>query len=199
MSWTIETPQEDAKTKLNSAVDEALNKDILLFCASDDHGNLNKIPYPASIDKRIFWIGSATALGRPNDETQTGVMFIAPGTDDMHEAPYGDSLSPTKPRVGSSIATARCAGLAALILQCILLAPDGYSRNQIRKEGNMRKSFARMTGDQTDQRKYLRVWDVFKEAKKRAGIEDEFNIISYVASTFLKDVPVEEINVRKSF
>ncbi|KAI9689796.1 MAG: hypothetical protein M1822_009678 [Bathelium mastoideum] len=188
MSWTIETPQEDAKSKLTSAVEEALRKDILLFCASDDQGNLNSIPYPARIDPRIFWIGSATALGTANDETQKTVTFIAPGTEEVQEQRRGQRLSFAKPRVGSSIATARCAGLAALILQCILLSPEAYQRDQVRKEGNMRKMFKRMTGDQSGHCKYLRVWDVFTEAKMNAGIEDEFEIIRYAASTFLKDV-----------
>jgi hypothetical protein len=189
MSWTIESPEETAKTELESVVKAALDANILLFCASDDQGNLNNMPYPACIDERIFWIGPATALGKPTDNAQKGAMFIAPGAEG--ETPQENSDS-RKPRVGSSIATARCAGLAALVLQCILLAPDGYSRSQVRKEEWVRKMFNRMTSNgrsnQNKTYKYLRVWKVFDEAKRSVPMDKDFNIIKCVADAFLKDV-----------
>jgi hypothetical protein len=198
MSWTIENPEETARADLETVVKAALDENILLFCASDDQGNLNNMPHPACIDERIFWIGPATALGKPTDNAQKGNMFIAPGAEG--ETSEGENSSSRKPRVGSSIATARCAGLAALVLQCILLSPDGYHRTQVRKEEYVRNMFNRMTGnrrgEQNKKYKYLRVWKVFSDVKPTGDGDRDRSIIKGVADTFLKDV--DEVSIRKS-
>jgi hypothetical protein len=192
MSWTVEKPEDSAGKALKDAITTALNEHILLFCASDDQGDLNNMPYPARIDPRIFWIGPATALGRPTDSSQKEVMFLAPGTEDSVE---GDTDF-EKPRVGSSIATARCAGLAALILQFILLAPDNNGRKHIRKEKHMRSMFERLTKDQKGEsngnHKYLRIWGVFEEAKIDKASDEELQFIKRVAEIFLKFVDVHK-------
>ena len=193
MSWTIETPAEGDEALLRHAVTKALDADILLFCASNDQGNLSDIPYPARIDQdKIFRIGSATALGNPDAATQKSVMFIAPGSDEVKQTSHSEDMGFARPRFGSSIATARCAGLAALILQCIVLTNGTHSKRDLRKHPNMQSMFARMVEHNYSggNSKYLRVWEVFEVAKAKAalGADEEGNVIRAVASEFMRMV-----------
>jgi hypothetical protein len=211
MSWTIEKPEEPALQDLQYAVSSALGAGILMFCASNDQGDLTGIPYPACIDeKRIFRIGSATALGHLDGKTQKNVMFIAPGGSEpkavvtqrqqQHQAGNaagGDDLGFASPLSGSSIATARCVGLAALILQCVMLRHPTCPKAKVREPWIMRGMFERLTkvkeGDVVDG-KYLRVWGVFEEARQSAqlGKDLERDIVHNAAHQFVHTIPLNK-------
>jgi hypothetical protein len=193
MSWSIEDPDSLGLQALKEAVRLALGDNILLFCASNDQGNLTDIPYPAKInEKSIFKIGSATALGHRDLATSEAVDFIAPGSESAEPAPREAGLGFAEPLSGSSIATARCAGLAALVLQCIVLStdPKKVPREEVRTHANMKSMFESMVNIK-DKDKYIRVWEVFDKSvdKAESGEDLEWNIIFTAANEFLKKVP----------
>jgi hypothetical protein len=209
MSWTIEDPAESALGDLQKAISTALNAGILMFCASNDQGDQKvEPPYPARLDKeRIFRIGSATALGKLDEKTESNVMFIAPGgSDDEHQhqphqagslnAASGNDPGAASHRRGSSIATARCAGLAALILQCVMLRHPTCDKAGVRKPGIMRGMFERLTKEKEEDAvgKYLRVRGVFEGARQSAqlGMNLERDIVYNVANDFVHTIPLKE-------
>ncbi|OTA62828.1 subtilisin-like protein [Hypoxylon sp. EC38] len=187
ISWTIEEPEE--KDLLKTAVNKALGQNILLFCASNDLGNLSNIPYPAAINpEKIFKIGSATELGLREDKTQKRVDFVVPGSEVTKRLADENDQGFAGPRSGSSIATARCVGLAAVILQCVELF-QLHNKDNPRKIEHTYENMNSMLGrlvDKDDDHHYLRVWEVFDEAMQKAevGENHEWNIISMVASVF---------------
>jgi hypothetical protein len=191
MSWTIETPEE---TKLlENAIGAALDEEILLFCASNDQGNLTDVPYPAKAAgtkiSKIFKIGSATVLGLRDMAAQDSVDFIAPGAEFVKRTLHDDDQGFAGPRSGSSIATARCAGLAAVILQCIMLIQTDYTKKSVRTHNNMVAMLKRLVDD-NDKDNYLRVWKVFEVALEKAKLDKnyEWNVISTVANLFITRV-----------
>ncbi|KAF4631245.1 hypothetical protein G7Y89_g6885 [Cudoniella acicularis] len=139
MSWSIEDPGA-GDGELKTAVEEAIGADILLFCASNDQGNLTtEPPYPARYYKeKIFTIGAATVLGLKDSAAEKHVNFIAPGAEFLKDTSQTNELPGVEPRTGSSIATARCAGLAALMLQCIVIGSK-FSKKGVRAHDKMFK------------------------------------------------------------
>ncbi|KAI1420270.1 hypothetical protein F5Y12DRAFT_791763, partial [Xylaria sp. FL1777] len=190
MSWTIEHVDTDAEAKLKAAIDKAIDKNILLFCACDDQGNLSDHPYPARTAKdEIFKIGSATMLGTRHKGTNEGFFdFIAPGSEDTSQAGSTTGVAVSaKPRFGSSIATARCAGLAAMILQCLTLMynPGQLEKSAMRKRGNVKSMFNKMV-DENDKNKYIKVWNILDNAINHAEMTDlEGSAIANVAREFI--------------
>lgn len=189
MSWTIATVDTEANKALQEAVSNARNEGILLFCASDDQGNLSDLPYPAKASKDSFFkIGSATRLGNRDKATAESVNYIAPGLEhasciaEEKQLGYPDAL------YGSSIATARCAGLAAMILQCVVLLcrPENLPKSTVREHANMEKMLNTMV-ESKDGNKYIKVWKVFEKAMNTAttGSDVEGAVIANVAREFL--------------
>lgn len=193
MSWSIEAPNEDAVKPLKDAIDLAVKADILLFCASNDQGRTGQdISYPAKFDVKIFTIGSATALGNADERTQKSVKYIAPGADDLGQVVHGEEPGSSKPVFGSSIATARCAGLAALILQSVMLVCFfRYPKSKIRNHENMKAMFDLMVDREHDkENNYLGVWSVLEVAKGRAEFVkiEEWTVIHTVAMAFCREM-----------
>lgn len=206
MSWTIENVEELAKVRLDKAVREAHEAGILLFNACDDQGNMSGHSHPAKDNKGyMFKIGSATQLGiRHKTTTETLFDYIVPGLEEARHIPDSSTrTAPGKPLFGSSIATARCAGLAAMILQCIVLVyePTVWGKSQVRTRDNMSKFFDHMVKKE-DKNNYIRVWEVFEEAMNQSStgkdlkgniIKDlEGNIIKIVAAEFMKQLTWEQ-------
>lgn len=192
MSWTIENVEDEARTRLETAVSDAAAAGILLFCACDDQGNMSDHPYPAKNNQnKVFKIGSATTLGiRHKGTNKTFFDYIAPGSGEVRHVPDNPRLTaPEKPLFGSSIATARCAGLAAMILQCMVLVcpPDVWHKSEIRKHDNMKKMFDRMVEKQ-DTNNYIKVWNVFETAMNQSAVgnDPEGNVIKTVAGEFMR-------------
>lgn len=130
MSWTIPKTKENADdiAKLESAIQDAAEEGILMFCAASDEGVNPEQTFPAAgREKRLFKIGAATEEGtkwkwvgkNPHD-----VDFIFPGHNVVLER-YSErepSLENANGLTGSSVATALAAGLAALVLYCVQLS-----------------------------------------------------------------------------
>ena len=185
MSWSIENPEETEL--LATAVERALKERILLFCASNDQGNLTDNTYPSRIcPEKIFKIGSATHLGHRENTAQRNVDFVAPGVESAIQSIHGDDIGFSGLRSGSSIATARCAGIAAAILQCIMLCQEDHPKDHVRTHANMTQMLKKLV-DEGDRHCYLRPWKVFKEAMRNAKMEDEYewNVIRIAARVFM--------------
>ncbi|KAF8454408.1 peptidase S8/S53 domain-containing protein [Terfezia claveryi] len=126
MSWTIKVPKTVKKdsvrqqiARLNSALQTADSKGIILFCATSDNGtheNPKRI-YPGAIGMQrsagsevILRIGAANINGL-DLYPGTPADFLFPGED----VPLGSDLGGYA--IGSSVATANAAGFTALLLQ----------------------------------------------------------------------------------
>lgn len=126
MSWTITPPSNETESEqhdlreLESAIMEASQANILMFCSASDEGANHAATFPSkALPGKIFKIGGADANGGLYDRVGdiSVVDFILPGqlvaSEDWTEsAPSKNHWS------GSSVATALAAGLAALILYC---------------------------------------------------------------------------------
>lgn len=132
MSWAIERTENNSEAlkDLAAAIDEAHQKNILMFCAGNDRGlsSYYNESYPANCG-HVFCIGAATATGERSVWVRDSeVDFLFPGDNVMVEAmdislPLGNLVS------GSSLAAALAAGLAAQILYCVeIAAPESLTR-----------------------------------------------------------------------
>lgn len=175
MSWTIDVPENENQDvrDLKTAISEAAEANILMFCAASDKGAKHTSSYPSKATNNIFTIGAADASGIMASYVGdiNSVDFIFPG---KKVEPEGLGEAPTKDVdywTGSSVATALAAGLAALILYCaqirLLRAPATQKEKArrdfqaLKKHEKMLQAF-KMIGPTTASRgKYLAVWEVF--------------------------------------
>ncbi|KAK2010069.1 hypothetical protein LZ32DRAFT_589032 [Colletotrichum eremochloae] len=126
MSWTIPVPPEGSKEKqlLDSVLEKACSRNVLMFCSSPDQISATK-HYPSAFRRsRFFLIGAAHDdgsayghAGKDNDFIFPGVNVNTSGGASL-PAFLADKMSSSKELTGSSIATALAAGLAAMITYC---------------------------------------------------------------------------------
>jgi hypothetical protein len=156
MSWAIESSRSASDIlEFHKAVKEAEEKDIIMFCAFSDQGNVSSTDCFPSEFTETLTVGAATALGHPctwvNKEL---VQLLLPGEHIIIEA---NPTSPSKPESGSSMATALAAGLAALLLYITqLVKPDAYE--QLRKPKEMKDRLMKVGGTE----KYIPAKDLFR-------------------------------------
>jgi len=102
-------------TNLDTAIQEAKQKNILMFASASDQGEAdrNKDIYPASCDS-VITIGSGASDGDPATGVRLDqVDYLIPGEEIKVTDDHENTIS------GSSVSTALASGLAALILHCI--------------------------------------------------------------------------------
>ncbi|KAI1825479.1 hypothetical protein F4861DRAFT_501270 [Xylaria intraflava] len=172
MSWTIETPVtgNEEMESLKSAVREAANKDILMFCSTSDQGSSTKDNcYPGDFEGCIK-IGGATdtgeALAWVNAEK---VHFLLPGKNVPFASNEGKVVSFES---GSSVATAAASALAGLLLfsTWLLDQDDKYLQDQ----KNMQEAFKNMS-NLSPKDKFPRVQEHFDISFKRELARQEAN------------------------
>lgn len=126
MSWTITPPSNETESEqqdlkeLESAIMEASQANVLMFCSASDEGANQTATFPSkALPGKIFKIGGADANGGLYDRVGdiSMVDFILPGQLVASEDLTDSALS-KQYWSGSSVATALAAGLAALILYC---------------------------------------------------------------------------------
>lgn len=157
MSWAIDdnVPSE-IKKSLSQVIREAIDANILIFCANPDKGAeyANNLTYPYHLEKeRIFCIGAAGRNGKRwdwIDARDKSCTYLLPGVDlDIHmetkqpgqpvviqpsplissETPLlGRPLRERSKQSGSSLACALAAGLAAMILHCSRVSGANYKQ-----------------------------------------------------------------------
>lgn len=186
MSWTIEKNEErneeknEKKTtalgRLDHALREAAEKNILMFCAARDEGleQPKAVPYPAASEtKRIFVIGAASPSGAASTwVNESAVQFLFPGTELRESRPL--LMPPELPSVdGSSSATALASGLAGLLLN--ILSTDTTKKwDSQRRKGRYEKISNILNNIKSD-KNYVQVWDLFDKFtnRKESGKESE--------------------------
>jgi subtilisin family serine protease len=188
MSWTIERTDTNEKgiAELEKAIELAASEGILMFCAATDQGAYIDNSYPAaSSTKKLFKIGAAEAsgtaikwLGDPR-----AVDFIFPGHNVVKERPGDVPIDKHTSLTGSSVATALAAGLAAVILYTVqvgALTPTDRARHKgvtmddfraLKKHKRMRDAFLDIGTTDGSEKKYIAVWQRFKDAVKKSETE----------------------------
>jgi hypothetical protein len=200
MSWTIERTEQNTKgiNQLEKAIELAANEGILMFCAATDQGGYRNHSFPfASSTKRLFKIGAAEASGTALKwlGDQRAIDFIFPGHNVEPRASDGPLDKHGREHTsltGSSVATALAAGLAAVILYSVqvgALNPTARAKlkgvtmedfRALRKHDQMKEAFLEIgTTDESD-KKYIAVWERFKEAVKKSKTQEPDTLIDIV-------------------
>lgn len=210
MSWTLEPPDdEDVKTELEKAIQEADKANILMFCSALDQGAKTADTYPSKVTQRIFTIGAAGPQGETvsfvgNPEK---VDFTFPG-DKVEIMDGGDSKTTSssatggdlakKPVTGSSVATALAAGFAALVLYCVqirlLRVQSEKDKAQVRQYFSalknyeqMKKAFQKTIGTSPESKyKFITVWELFGKAVEQRDRSDPEQLVDLVAGVGMK-------------
>lgn len=161
MSWTVKkttnghNENEKAINSLDHAIQEAARNDIIMLCSVEDSSQYGKDQvYPQSSDtKKLLVIGSADEDGdRSKFVKEKSFDYLFPG-----EVTIPGFLA--KDDVGSSVATAIAAGMAAMILWCAEHHSVTICASQnIEREPRT----SSRTASQWDFRKYGRMNELFK-------------------------------------
>ena len=157
MSWAIEEkPGDETKEvrALSTALSNAADAKILLFCAHPDKGHEGENnTYPKSLrSDRIFCIGAANKDGNPWPKiTDNTSDFYLPGVDLGIPAETKDSQRKHRPPEkwktysGSSLSCALAVGLAAQILYCARLVEVEHKVwMYLRSHKGMKEAFGRI-------------------------------------------------------
>lgn len=184
MSWTIDNINDTATVQnLTTAINEAVERGILIFCSASDQGPNDTALYPADCNRdNSFLIGTATASGQAwKWNGASHVDYILPGKD--LDVQIGDDLFDQRlERVcesGSSLATALASGLAALVLDCVVLNDSSELEffkggKRSRAKTNMVHVFESINNQRyhnRDDDKYLRVWETFGLALRKSDAD----------------------------
>ncbi|KAK4083567.1 uncharacterized protein Triagg1_1229 [Trichoderma aggressivum f. europaeum] len=133
MSWAIEKGSTPPYKPLRDAIEKAVEKNIILFCANPDNGTgyIDNGTYPWSLDNaHIICVGAATQSGvRWNqiDAKDGSCKYFFPGVELGIQVETKQRRNPDGPprewrtHSGSSLSCALAAGLAAMILHCSLV------------------------------------------------------------------------------
>lgn len=178
MSWTIEKNEKDEKKtaalrRLDRAVREAADKNILMFCAARDEGleQPKAVPYPAASDtQKIFVVGAATPSGAASTwVNERAVHFLFPGTELRESRPQ---LMPPEMLFvdGSSPATALASGLAGLLLN--ILATDTSKKWDSKKAPERYEKMSYILSNMKGEGSYVQVWDLFDRYMLRLKSEN---------------------------
>lgn len=158
MSWTVRAKDEHI---IRSAIQEADNKNILLFGSASDQGyNAAAKVYPAEYEQ-VFCIGAAKSTGHTDSAAELQAKYVFPGGEWSEiKASRGAKDGALDHAWGSSFACALAAGLAALILDCTEIAGLGkLHRDSVRKRENMDAIFSSMIREKGS--KYIPVTQYF--------------------------------------
>jgi len=114
MSWTIETPGEEAPGPLKTAVEAAKKNGIVMFCsASDQGGSSSNQCWPGAFEDTCIRIGSCSSADTPSAWVQHELIdFLLPGENIL----VTDRDGTPQPQEGSSFATAVAAGLGGVLI-----------------------------------------------------------------------------------
>lgn len=134
MSWTVEKTKHNGPDlkEMESAIEEAQRKNILMFCAAKDGGyGAAGFGYPKDFNKRIFCIGATTEHGNISERLGGQKEAIDFGFPGENITPLSGATK--SPIAGSSIATALAAGLAGLLLYIIQFEQPGKTSHDTRE------------------------------------------------------------------
>ncbi|KAI1123277.1 hypothetical protein F5Y10DRAFT_252199 [Nemania abortiva] len=171
MSWSFNEYDHASAdvASFRQAISRAHQNNIILFAAMKDQGPVREDfrDYPIGLPETIG-IGSATRYGKRAAYNTEGLgQFYLPGEEVILPSLDASGEKELKKETGSSIATAFAAGLAALILYCMMLdemvpkeGKEGIAKKRLeraRTTAGMAHIFRRMCRRDD----FLEVWDVF--------------------------------------
>ncbi|EFQ29551.1 hypothetical protein CGRA01v4_14827 [Colletotrichum graminicola] len=201
MSWTMPVPPEGSKEKqlLDSVLEKACSRNVLMFCSSSDQISETK-HYPSAFRRsRFFLIGAAHDdgsayghAGKDNDFIFPGVNVNTSGGANL-SAYLADKMASSKESTGSSIATALAAELAAMITYCFktselaivtakiqqgkdyIAGPELVQRGDVEKiaQHNVLKTAFNRIG-KMDNGQFIKVWNRFQPAIRILEGEGEY-------------------------
>ncbi|KAI6374261.1 hypothetical protein MCOR25_003205 [Pyricularia grisea] len=175
--------QAMAIRELEQAIDEADEAGVIMFCsASDDIAAGETLPFRRKPSK-IIRIGGAMQYGHgdPILEDSDSISYCFPGNQVAEAWNPFRGASQVRYHDGSSVGMALAAGLASVIIQCVIMLRDRHPADSaqhrdarglvvaLRKSKNMRLAFDSVfaVNDETEgwrKRKYLPVWALFGKA-----------------------------------
>ncbi|KUI72493.1 Major intracellular serine protease [Cytospora mali] len=195
MSWSIDkdainsvVDPDSPETRLRNAINVAVTRNILLFCANPDKGKgfpvNNTLPKSLSEDK-VFCIGAATQDGvcwSKIDPEDRSCDYFLPGVELGIQVESRSRKNPEEPpqqwrkHSGSSLSCALAAGLAAMILHCSLVSNTVEFGSEkwkwLRSNDGMRQVFENIQVQRTNSR-WLPVRRFFAPAVKCLDGNDE--------------------------
>ncbi|KAK4221818.1 hypothetical protein QBC38DRAFT_461075, partial [Podospora fimiseda] len=177
MSWFINSSAD--LPGLFNALRSAENSGIAMFCASIDEGGMAPDNTWPGRSKSCIKIGACTGDGdKLSWVSEKNSSFLFPGDAPISVVGNKDQWSPHRPMLaGSSVATARAAGLAAILLYCDKLIKSQDTDNklqppsgggdvnkpkgqEIHPSGNnkLEEAFTTLCGGPDSPNKFPRVW-----------------------------------------
>lgn len=170
------------KKAFDSALQKAIENNILMFCSSKDSGHFSDLHYPSGYrNEAVFKIGAANQNGLPHERAGSldRLDYIFPGVEVVQrhaKAPPGvENSSFLSAETGSSVATALGAGLAALIMYCakigFMYGKVGLKEEDVSRLSNYNvmhdaiTAFGASTSDQT-KGKFIEVWKMLETKTK---------------------------------
>lgn len=184
MSWAVRPPEHDLRKAFDEAIQYAIDKNVLLFCASRESGNcgfFHYYPMAANPDS-VIKVGVTDTLRstHENDDGISYVDFCLPGVGLAQSSiPMSDSPGRLNPEtvLGSSVATALGAGLAAMIIYCARIyyirsptaVPEGLDNLQLYKPRRMVQIMQRLGMNESEptQSKLIEVWRKLENTNKQ--------------------------------
>jgi hypothetical protein len=180
MSWSINSSNKIPD--LDAALVAADNAGIIMFCASIDEGTMAPDKtYPRRATNSCIKIGACTGDGdRLSWVSETNSNFLLPGDAPITTA--GEKVQGSHYRhllAGSSIATARAAGLSAALLYCdrligtpkvrVSVSPSRTDATQfvepLKSEGKIAGTFKALSFN-SGSNKFPRIWAHLPDAQE---------------------------------
>jgi len=147
MSWTGYQENDE----LTSAIGEASNDNILMFCStSDDNRSRDSI---WQSETKVFKVAAADKYGYWRPQSDRDADLLLPGDSIMASGPQYMRPHSKSTISGSSVATALAAGLASLVISCAIAENKTSGREQFKRKKIMEKVFHAMR--ERDGHKYL--------------------------------------------
>lgn len=165
LSWGF--PDDRPHLQIESALQNAHNKNIVILAAAANHGRMNQIAFPARLRDYVICIGAARRDGTIAGFTAEDAHFqgfTAPGVG-VCGASVGRMSSwrgdRTERKDGTSSATPTAAGVAALFIEYCRTKKLGEAGSH----QNMFKLFSAMSEDSGEAYRFLRPWTLLNEKK----------------------------------
>lgn len=147
MSWTINDALKEDKAVLVVALENAKEKNIIMFCAARDEGKEEGgrpvYPYSTAVPGILICIGASDEYGKERSYVPEEIDYLLPGVGlAEYSVPIADS---NKGQVnvgeGSSEAIALAAGVVALILFCFAIVDNISGIDEVRGPARMKELF----------------------------------------------------------
>ncbi|KAL6831797.1 hypothetical protein V8C40DRAFT_159755 [Trichoderma camerunense] len=179
MSWTIDGTTADASdiALLDSAINDAKNNNILMFCSTSDHGSTSSDNYYPAKTAECIRIGAATALGDKCTWVPEQYDYLLPGKNLPFQWKRQDGVSSWY-ESGSSLATALAAGLAGLLLYCDHATNTGSTNSTPEERLHTKKAMSHLFSNlsvTSKDHKFLRA-DIWFGKKFRRYLQEELRV-----------------------